>query len=126
MVSKERRSHHRVDAEIAGHIVGHKGHEAIALRTRNISQSGFYCRVPLFVAPFTRLRVSVFLPAPGKADNDKTKVDLEGVVVRTDPQKESPAVKQYHLAVFFDSLTPVARSAVLQYVERCAGKSPSV
>jgi len=115
--NNERRSHPRVETEVAGHIVGHKGHESIALQIYNMSCSGFYCRLPMFVAPFTRLQVVMFMPTPDKGGDGKQKVEFDGVVVRTDPEQESPDAKQYHLAIFFDGLTDEKRVAVERYVQ---------
>ena len=118
MSGEERRGHRRVDAEVAGHIVGHKGHESIALRTYNLSCSGCFCRVPQYVTPFTRLSVAMFLPGDGSGKGNGAQVTFSSVVVRTDPPKESADVKQYHLAVFFDDLSDEERLLIEEYLAR--------
>ena len=111
---QERRGSPRVEAEIEGPIVGHKGHESIALQTYNISASGLYCRVPQYVAPFTRLKVAMFLPV-GDAQE---RVEFQGAVVRADPEEPTAAVEEYHLAIFFEGLTDEAQSVIRRYLAR--------
>lgn len=112
----DRRVHPRVDSEMPAHIVGHKGHEQITLEMYNLSCSGLYCRLPMYVSPFTRLKIVVFLPTRDGNQTVDKEVEFEGVVVRTDPEQEAPGVKQYHLAIFFEGLTDQVRSLITKYV----------
>jgi len=113
----ERRAHPRFPKELAGHIVGHKGHEAIALRTYNISCSGLYCHVPVFVPPFTRLKVAVFMHPPAGHEAEPVRLEFDGVVVRTVPEEETAGATQYHLAIFFDGITEKQRALIHQCLE---------
>jgi len=113
----ERRKHPRRPIAVDGHITCHVGGDPVTLRTRNISCSGLYCHVPRYVAPFTRVNVAMALPLRrrGGAPHNET-FAIEGVVVRTEPEQETPGVDDYRVAIFFSGLTEEARDLLARYV----------
>ena len=113
----ERRRHPRKHIAVDGHIACHTGDSEVTLRTHNVSCSGLYCHVPRFLPPFTRVNVAMALPIrDGGTESHNETFAIEGVVVRTDPEKESPKVDEYHVAIFFSGMTDEARTLLTQYV----------
>ncbi len=79
------------------------GHDGMGVRAEsiNISTRGLYCKVPRYVAPFSKLRVALDLPFSA---NDHRTVECDGVVVRVEPDSEAPGVGEYRLAIYFLNL----------------------
>ena len=101
----ERRRAQRVDAQLPLKLYLEGGGDAAApadVQTINISTSGVYFHSDRFVAPMTKLAMSLEVSVPGdQADRpDLALVQCEGIVVRTDPEQETPGAR-YEVAVFF-------------------------
>jgi len=113
----ERRKHPRRSIAVDGHITCHVGGNPVSLRTRNISCSGLYCHVPQYLPPFTRVNVAMALPLGDGAGGARNETfAIEGVVVRTEPEEETPGVDEYRVAIFFSGLTEEARDLLARYV----------
>jgi hypothetical protein len=90
----------------------------VALETINLSAGGLFCTSPSWVAPMTRLALSLELPAlPGKGGSAAL-VRGEAVVVRTEPPSPSTAHKGgYRVALFFSRLDDDHRQTLQTYLK---------
>ena len=114
---EDRRSHPRIEKSVSGHILCHTVGQKVALTTKNISCSGMQCHVSHFIAPFTRLNLTLVLALrDGPKGHRETAVDIEGVIVRTYPDREEPGRDDYQIAVFFSDLSEEAREKIAEYV----------
>jgi len=102
--SVERRSHPRVKADIAGHILHAEAEETFTIKTFNISRAGLYCCIARYVPPMTQLHIAMILPLRTNGRTRNELLEFEGVVVRTEPQEKRPDTTDYRIAVFFSGL----------------------
>jgi hypothetical protein len=78
--------------------VAHDSAEGLRAESINVSTRGLYCKVQRYVQPFSKLKVALDLPFVSQG---QATVECEGVVVRVDPEMETPGAKEYHLAIYF-------------------------
>ncbi|GAB4266297.1 MAG: hypothetical protein Kow0092_19140 [Deferrisomatales bacterium] len=90
--------------------VGDRGAEGLRAESINVSTRGLYCKVPRYVPPFSKLKVALDLPF---AAREPATLECEGVVVRVEPEAESPGVGEYKLAIYFLEL-PKADAALIE------------
>ncbi len=122
---RERRRSTRVDARVALQLSGAgEGLPADTVTTEsiNVGAEGVYCLVPHFVAPLTKLMVTMVLPVQGKRGQVKNEVmKAAGVVVRCQPAGGESG--GYRIACFFSSLTDEARAVLDEYLRQHADES---
>ncbi|MFQ5876716.1 MAG: PilZ domain-containing protein [Acidobacteriota bacterium] len=94
-------SHHRGDLE---------------LETHDLSAGGLYCSSPVFLAPMTRMALSLLLPpdGPGKAGG---RVKGEAIVVRSEPDPGRRAKGAYRVALFFSRMDEEDRRRLHDFLE---------
>jgi hypothetical protein len=88
------------------------------LQTVNISTSGAYFRSDHFIEPMTKLAMGLELMVPkldGSAEN--ALVECDGIVVRTEPEREVPGQDSYEVAVFFTSIAPEGLEALERHID---------
>jgi len=105
----ERRKKARTDARLSMRLEGilHEGESAkLVTESQNISSSGVYCRSTHFLAPYSKVDLTIVLPRmPGvRAGNELLK--CEGIVVRCDPASAKRGEKCFQLACMFSGLEP--------------------
>jgi len=117
---RERRRSARVDAKVALKLSGAGTglpSDSVTTESINVGAEGIYCFVPHFVAPLTKLQVTMVLPVRAKRSQVRNEVmNTEAVVVRC-----QPAGKEGHgfrIACFFSSLSPEARAVLEEYVRQ--------
>ncbi|MHC4788053.1 MAG: PilZ domain-containing protein [Planctomycetota bacterium] len=115
---KERRAGPRVDADVAAHVIWPATQDPVPVHTRNISRFGLCCRLARYIAPSTRLRAAMILPLRGTGGIYNKLVELNGLVMRVEPEKEEPGTTDYQMAVYFSGVTDEVRSAIDRYVEQ--------
>ena len=114
--NEERRKHPRIkDKDIAIKLSG-DGFNTIT-QSLDISASGMYCKVDRHIPMMTRLQIVLTLPG-AKASSASVTLTLDGVVVRERPIKKDGKILYYDMAVFFNTLMPKERKAIIQYIER--------
>lgn len=89
--------------------MGHDGGEGLRAESINISSRGLYCKVSRYVQPFSKLKVSLDLPF---ADGDPVPLECDGVVVRVEPDVETPGTREYRLAIYFLDLDPASTGVI--------------
>jgi len=119
----ERRRHLRTDARLAAGVRRPGEGDALAVTTLNIGAGGVYVEVPRFIEPLTKLEIALDLPEA----SGTTRVQADAIVVRTDPDAESPDVERYEVACAFLGLTDEDRAAIHRWVaSRRSPTSPRV
>ena len=108
----ERRKHPRLGQTVPIKICQKDGD--VVTDTVNISRTGVYCRTDRPIAPMTKLKVHLLLPAAKKGGKSTTKkITCQGVVVRSEPIAVD---KKCHVAIFFNDISSKDAESIGQYV----------
>lgn len=115
----ERRRKVRTDARLSMRVEGQAADSAsaqVVTESQNISSSGVYCRSSHFLAPYSKVDLTIVLPRlPGvRAGNELLK--CEGIVVRCDAAAARRGDKGFELACMFSALEPRHREMLESYV----------
>jgi hypothetical protein len=111
MANAERRAAARVNARLAMEIT--LGNDRAHAESLNVSANGVYFASTTFIAPLTRLRITLELPGDAGA---KSRVACDGVVVRTEPEVEAPGGGEYEVACYFTEISEPDRSRLEKYI----------
>lgn len=84
------------------------------LETINLSAGGLFCTSRAWVAPMTKLALSLELPGPG--GNGGAIVEGEAIVVRTEPAAPAPDPSTYRIALFFSRMDDEHRRALQAFL----------
>jgi hypothetical protein len=106
----------RRDPRVSDRVIVRSAHAAGNLETINLSAGGLLCTSPAWVAPMTRMALSLELPMP--AHESPRLVEGEAVVVRTDPP--APTANPgggYRVALFFSRMDDEHRQALNQFLK---------
>jgi c-di-GMP-binding flagellar brake protein YcgR len=88
----------------------------IVTESRNISGSGVYCISPHYLAPLSKVALTIVLPAvPGRTPSQRL-LKCEGVVVRCQADEKARKGRSYELACSFLDLEAAARDRLEEYV----------
>lgn len=116
---RERRRMSRADAQLSmrvesGGVEG--GLVPIVTESRNISGSGVYCLSPHYLAPLSKVALTIVLPAvPGRSPSQRL-LKCEGVVVRCQSADAAKGDRAYQLACTFLGLEAGVRDRLEEYV----------
>ena len=116
----ERRKSVRIPARLAMEVkLGARDTEQLV--SVNVSANGVYFFSPVFIAPLTRVQITLVLPIAGKTDGGKSSkknmdVSCEGVVVRTVPEVEQPGFNRYEIACYFTSVPDKGKEHLESYI----------
>ncbi len=117
---RERRRSARVEAQVALQLSGEDdGFPAESMTTEsiNIGAEGVYCQVGHFIAPLTKLSVTMVLPIKNRKGQVKNEVvKAQAVVVRCQPGGSESA--GYRIACFFTGLDAATRGMLEEYVRQ--------
>jgi len=117
---RERRQSQRVDAQIALQLsAGGEDFPAESITTEsiNVGAEGIYCHIDHFVAPLTKLQVTMVLPLKGRKGQTKNEIiKTEGVVVRCQPAGSDQG--GYRIACFFTGVDDATRERLTEYVRQ--------
>lgn len=89
---------------------------ALATESLNLSTEGVYCTTPHFIAPLTRLELTLVLPLDAENGRDRHLVRCEAVAVRSYPERESPGCRAYEVACYFTSMAEEDRRAIRDFL----------
>lgn len=116
---RERRRMSRADAQLSMRVEGASADAALApivTESRNISGSGVYCVSPHYVAPLSKVAVTLVLPGlPGRTPRRRL-LKCEGVVVRCQNQVLTGKERAFELACSFLGLEDDTRQLLDEYV----------
>jgi hypothetical protein len=113
MAPKERRRAKRVEANLAVTVRG--GPAEAKGKAFNISTNGIYFESPYYLSPLTKVRLDLLIPDPGTEDRESP-VSCDGVVVRVEPEKKSPGVSRYNVAIFFTLVSESSQKILARYI----------
>ncbi len=110
----ERRESTRADAQLSMRL-GATGSASpeIVTETQNISASGLYCLSPHYLAPLSKVDLTLVLPESGRRAAGRL-LQCEAVVVRCQAATESR--RRYELACSFIGMPDTQRRAIAEFV----------
>ena len=114
----ERRIRPRAEARLSMRVEGaHEAEQAhIVTESQNISSSGVYCTSSRYLAPLSKVALTIVLPAvPGRAPSQRL-LKCEGVVVRCQASDGPKKDRAYQLACSFLGFESSARDRLEEYV----------
>ncbi len=119
---KERRKHRRARLDMPIDMQGFDDEgQSFTARTINLSAGGFYCAVPFYVPPMTKLRVSLVIPVADSGGKvEKHPITCEGMVVRTVPERPAKGKALYEIGCFFTEIDDYDRLVIEQYLAQKA------
>lgn len=112
---KERRKARRVEARLQIELSLDTGSNAEKTSTINISANGAYFSSPRYLEPLTKLEMRVLLP--GEDDETPEVFDVQGIVVRVEPEGPARPGQTYEIACYFTETTPEFRERLGRYVQ---------
>ena len=115
---RERRRMSRADAQLSMRVEGGGTDGArvpIVTESRNISGSGVYCLSPYYLAPLSKVAITIVLPGIAGQRSQRL-LKCEGVVVRCQAQAGPKQDRAYELACSFLALESSARERLDEYV----------
>jgi len=110
--ASEKRRHPRKEQALALRVTNDGG---APLETINLSCGGILCSSAAWVAPMTRMAVSLELPLAPPAE--PSVVRGEAVVVRTEPVPPASPKGGYRIALFFSRMDEEHRATLQQFLE---------
>jgi hypothetical protein len=115
----ERRKKARTEARLSMRVEGRPTDSSpaqVVTESQNISSSGVYCRSSHFLAPYSKVDLTIVLPRlPGvRAGNELLK--CEGIVIRCDPAAAKRGDKGFQLACMFSGLETRHREMLEEFV----------
>jgi len=112
----EKREHPRVEARLAMQLAEETlGEALVTTESLNISRGGVYCESSEYLAPLSKVALTVILPAFVKGGRTSM-LRTEGVVVRCESLPALRGRKRYQLACCFTGLDADARALLDQFV----------
>lgn len=115
----ERRDHQRADARLSMRVEVGPGAEPgaqIVTESQNISASGVYCHAAHYVAPLSKVALTIVLPGFGNRRGRVEMVKCEGVVVRCEQLPGRRSSRPYELACAFTGLDDARRRLLGEFV----------
>jgi hypothetical protein len=104
-----------VELELSGDAVGGEG--ALLTESLNLSTEGVYCTSPRYIAPLTKLELTLMVPwEDAQGRTGKRGIRCEAVTVRSYPERESPNCKSYEVACYFTSMTEEDRETLRDFL----------
>jgi c-di-GMP-binding flagellar brake protein YcgR len=107
----ERRSSPRVKKVLPVKIHVPVQDKDIVIHSRDISCNGAFCCTEQFIAPMTRLDITMLIPR--QLHQEALKVTCKGVVVRI---KEDPKSKMFTIGIFFTDMKEKERRKLEDFV----------
>ncbi len=115
----ERRKSHRVEVRVPVRLEEReqtlKG-KAIPGQSANLSEGGVYCDIEKYLAPLTKVGISLLLPAFGDRLSRPREISVEGVVVRTLPDREGRKIARYRIACCFTGMEENEKELIREYI----------
>jgi len=115
---QERRIHPRVEEKIPLKIKD-EGFDAISV-TKNISCSGVFCQVDGYFPLLSKVKIVLLLPCEGKSKAHP--IQIEGVVVRSEPVKSSTNPNYRNIAIFFNKMKKQDSAKISSYINSALAK----
>jgi len=92
----------------------------LVTESQNISASGVYCTSPHYLAPLSKVALTIILPhhnpRPAAPAGAQRLLKCDGIVVRCLPAENGPRRQSYELACSFVALDPRHRDMIEEFV----------
>src|SRR5262245_9802040 len=93
------------------------GAARIVTESQNISSSGVYCHASHYLAPRSKVQLTIILPrVPGGTANVQELLKCDGIVVRCEQRESEKSGTPYELACMFTALDPSSRRRLEEFV----------
>ncbi len=115
----ERRTSARADASLSMRVEDRPENGAltqIVTESENISASGVYCSSPHYLAPLSKVALTIVLPNQKTAHGAQRLIKCDGVVVRCEAASVRARPSRYELACSFIELDPRHRLLLDDFV----------
>jgi len=115
----ERRNHARADANLSMRVEGRPADGDLTLvetESQNISSSGVYCTSPHYLAPLSKVALTIVLPGRSASSSRSSLVKCRGIVVRCMPAGTPAQHGGYQLACSFIALDHRHQAAIDEFV----------
>jgi len=121
--NSDRRFFQRFDTSLPVVIMGEDFN--LEVKTKNISGGGFYCLSTRFIPLLTKFSVKMIVPLIVKNKKVKKEIECQAVVVRINPEEESPGRNSYSLGCFFSDIRDKDRKIISEYLQQifCASRN---
>ncbi len=116
---RERRVSERADARLSMRVDAGAlaGATRIVTESQNISSSGVYCHASHYLAPLSKVQLTIVLPrVPGGDSGPPELVKCEAIVVRCGHRAGGRNETPYDLACMYSALEPSLRSRIAEFV----------
>ena len=116
---RERRGSERADVRLSMRVDAGAmaGASKIVTESQNISASGVYCHASHYLAPLSKVQLTIVLPRmPGGDGSPQELVKCDGIVVRCDQRAGDRSDTPYELACMFSGLEPSLRGRIEEFV----------
>jgi hypothetical protein len=116
---RERRGSERADARLSMRVEAGAtaGAARIVTESQNISASGVYCHASHYLAPLSKVQLTIILPrVPGGPANVQELLKCDGIVVRCEQRPGEGSGTPYELACMFTALETSARVRLEEFV----------
>ena len=115
----ERRRSLRADARLSMRVEG--GHAEgdstqVVTESQNISGSGVYCTSTHYLAPLSKVSLTIVLPRLPGSTSSKELIKCDGIVVRCEPSSGRRSEKHFELACMFSELDDRRRMLIEEFV----------
>jgi len=114
----ERRASARTDANLSMRLMGERAETLpeFVTETENVSSSGVYCFSPHYLAPLSKVGLTLVLPDRTADDSGDRLLKCEAVVVRCQQNPAPAAGRRYELACSFLDLDDQHRQLLDEFV----------
>jgi PilZ domain len=116
----ERRIDPRADARLSMRVEGglaeSDDHAHIVTESQNISASGVYCTASHYLAPLSKVALTIVLPKLPGSRGAKELIKCDGIVVRCDAVGAKGREKNFELACMFSGLDDRRRLLLEEFV----------
>jgi len=115
----ERRHSTRADAQLSMRVEGRPADgdlTKIVTESQNISASGVYCTSPHYLAPLSKVALTIVLPNRAAPSGSQRLLKCDGVVVRCLQAARGPRPHAYELACSFLGLENRHRALIEEFV----------
>jgi hypothetical protein len=116
---RERRGSERAEARLSMRVEAGAtaGAARIVTESQNISASGVYCHASHYLAPLSKVQLTIILPrVPGGPANVQELLKCDGIVVRCEQRLRDHNGTPYELACMFTALDAAARRRLEEFV----------
>jgi c-di-GMP-binding flagellar brake protein YcgR len=117
----ERRRHRRVQIRLSASLEHRAADPSVSTPSvvvLDLSLGGAYCEVDHFVAPLTKVLLTVDVPLPGGDGQASESAVCRGVVVRTEP--ESAGHDRYRMGILFTEISRPDKEKLQRFLSRRA------